>query len=84
MKLLNRLRALQNRDEEIDDVMFSQFNFTIDSDEYSSDIGLVTDGDYELEIEENISLSSAELIDLVEEKVTNDDIDANILSSASL
>ena len=52
MKLLNRLRALQNRDEEIDDVMFSQFNFTIDSDLYSSDLGVVTDEDYELQIEE--------------------------------
>jgi hypothetical protein len=73
MKLLNRLRAMYNREEELEDAMLSQYNFGIDSEEYGreSDVEILDEHLYLPEIDEEVSLSNAELIKLAEE------IDAN-------
>lgn len=84
MKLLNRLRALQNRDEEIDDEMFSQYNFTLDSDVFSSDVGITTEEDYELEMDKETSLAGADLMDLVEENDIDSGVEANAFNKKLL
>ncbi|MFV1921474.1 MAG: hypothetical protein ACMZ63_02535 [Methylotenera sp.] len=73
MKLLNRLRAMYNREEELEDAMLSQYNFGIDSEEYGreSDVEILDEYLYLPGIDEEVSLSNAELIKLAEE------IDAN-------
>lgn len=69
MKLLNRLRAMYNREEELEDAMLSQYNFGIDSEEYGreSDVEILDEYLYLPEIDEEVSLSNAELIKLAEE-----------------
>lgn len=73
MKLLNRLRAMYNRDEEVDDVMLSQYNFGIDSEEYGHESGveILDEFLYLPEIDEEVSLANAELIKIVEEMDVN-------------
>ena len=73
MKLLNRLRAMYNRDEEVEDAMLSQYNFAIDSDEYNTDLdtAILDEYLYLPEMDEEATFSNPELIRLIDEVDVN-------------